>query len=115
MAKFLQWFEHRQCIDDPVTDEAELLHEIVHILREIRDKMSAPTDPQTVINQAAASLETAGNALVSVGEALPALLASGGTAPAPVDTSALVTQVTNVINATNAIVALLPAGTVPSS
>jgi hypothetical protein len=78
--------------------------------------MSTPTDPQSIIDQAATSLETAGNALVAVGEALPALLAASGSAPPEqIDTTALVTQVTNVINATNAIVALLPSGTVPAS
>lgn len=74
--------------------------------------MSTPADTQSIIDQAASSLEQAGTALVAVGAALPALLAGSGSGPA-IDTSALVTQVTNVINASNAIVALLPAGTVP--
>jgi hypothetical protein len=110
-----KWLIHhgRQCVDDFQTDEAWMLHEIVHLLAEIRDSMATPTDPQTIIDSSAAALEQAGAALTAVGAALPALLAAGsGT---PIDTSALVTQVTAVINASNAIVALLPAGTAPQA
>jgi hypothetical protein len=101
-------------VDDFQTDEAWMLHEIVHLLAEIRDSMATPTDPQTIIDSSAAALEQAGAALTAVAAALPALLAAGGSGT-PIDTSALVTQVTAVINASNAIVALLPAGTAPQA
>jgi hypothetical protein len=89
-------------------------HELLRLLREIDRKldiiMTTPQTPQQVIDQASASLEAAAASLTAVAAALPALLEAGsGT---PVDTSALVTQVTAVINASNAIVALLPAGSV---
>jgi hypothetical protein len=87
-------------------------HELLRLLREIDRKldiiMTTPQTPQQVIDQASASLEAAAASLTAVAGALPALLAAGS----PVDTSALVTQVTAVINASNAIVALLPAGSV---
>jgi hypothetical protein len=89
-------------------------HELLRLLREIDRKldiiMTTPQTPQQVIDQVSASLEAAAGVLTDVAAALPGLLATAGT---PVDTSALVTQVTAVINASNAIVALLPAGTVP--
>jgi hypothetical protein len=89
-------------------------HEIVRLLRDIDRKldiiMTTPQTPQQVIDQASAALQASAASLTAVAAALPALLAAAGT---PVDTTALVTQVTAVINASNAIVALLPAGTVP--
>jgi hypothetical protein len=90
-------------------------HELLRLLREIDRKldiiMTTPQTPQQVIDQASAALQASAASLTSVAAALPALLAAaGGT---PVDTTALVAQVTAVINASNAIVALLPAGSVP--
>lgn len=77
--------------------------------------MTTPNPAQSVIDQASSVLGQAGDLLVAVESALPALLAAGsGGSESPIDTTALVTQVTAVINATNAIVALLPAGTVPA-
>jgi hypothetical protein len=89
-------------------------HDIHRLLREIDRKldiiMSTPQTPQQVIDAASAALQQSAASLVAVADALPALLAGGGT---PVDTTALVAEVTAVINASNAIVALLPAGTIP--
>jgi hypothetical protein len=89
-------------------------HELLRLLREIDRKldiiMTTPQTPQQVIDQASAALQASAASLTSVAAALPALLTGTGT---PVDTTALVAQVTAVINASNAIVALLPAGSVP--
>jgi len=89
-------------------------HELLRLLRDIDRKldilMTAPQTPQQVIDQASAALQASAKSLAGVATALPALLAGTGT---PIDTTALVTEVTAVINASNAIVALLPAGTVP--
>jgi hypothetical protein len=91
-------------------------HEIARLLRDIDRKldiiMSTPQTPQQIVDQAAAALQASAVSLNAVAAALPALLASGGT---PVDTTALVSEVTAVINASNAIVALLPPGTVPAA
>jgi hypothetical protein len=89
--------------------------EIIHLLKSINrklDYMTTPTGPQPIIDQASVSLEQAATSLQAIATALPVLLAGDGT---PVDTTALVQAVTDVINGTNAIVALLPAGTVPAS
>jgi hypothetical protein len=67
--------------------------------------MTSPTDPQTIVNQAAASLDQAATSLQAVAAALPALLAGSGT---PVDTTALVSAVTAVITAANDVAALVP-------
>jgi len=89
-------------------------HELLRLLRDIDRKldiiMTTPQTPQQIIDQASAALQASAASLTAVATALPALLAATGT---PVDTSALVTQVTAVINASNAIVALVPAGSVP--
>jgi hypothetical protein len=89
-------------------------HELLRLLREIDRKldiiMTTPQTPQQIIDQASAALQASAASLTAVAAALPALLAATGT---PVDTTALVAQVTAVINASNAIVALLPAGSVP--
>jgi hypothetical protein len=89
-------------------------HEIARLLRDIDRKldiiMTTPQTPQQIIDQASAALQASAASLTAVAAALPALLASAGT---PVDTTALVSEVTAVINASNAIVALLPAGTIP--
>jgi hypothetical protein len=74
--------------------------------------MTSPVLPitQAIVDQATSVLDDAATGLQAVAAALPALLASGNTG---IDATSLVAAVTNVVNAANAVSALLPPAAAP--
>lgn len=93
-----------------------LLHEILHVLKRLEDKMSTPppANPnQAILDQASASLNQAGTALQQAASVLPGLLSGSGDGSAPLDTTGLVAAVGNIITEANAITAIVSPGSTP--